>query len=381
MSISNGLFRRIKLRTLRLGIGVSEATRHDPDLPLAVHVIPFDGIGGVEVAARTTPDAALPQFHFRKLYLLDAHYAAANAQNATTTPPRRVLDHPRVYWDALQRLRRLGPRLVIASLWRSCAIAIVLKLLRPSTKVVTFLHLATDVHLADKWLNTIAMWLSTEIWADSQATLDARVSQRLRGRTRVISFLVERQAPPEPRAPLPRFVFWGRLHPQKGLSRALRVFALIHAQRADAEFLVIGPDGGQRGALEEQVAALGLSGAVRFAGGMDRAAIFALAREFSFYLQTSEVEGMAMSVIEAMQLGLVPVVTPVGEIGRYCQDGENAVLVSEDEEAARQAVALIADAETFQRMASAAVQTWQAKRLYREDVMDACQELVAERSK
>ena len=366
---------------IRSGSTVCEPSDRKAGLPVAVHLVPFDGIGGVEVAARTTPDAALPQFHFRKLYLLDDPYIAANAQNATTTPPRRVLDHPRVYWDALQRLRRLGPRLVIASLWRSCAVAIVLKLLRPSTKVVTFLHLATDVHLADKWLNTIAMWLSTEVWADSQATLDARVSQRLRGRTRVISFLVERQAPPEPRAPSPRFVFWGRLHPQKGLARALRLFALIHAQRADAEFLVIGPDGGQRRALEEQVASLGLSGAVRFAGGMDRAAIFALARELSFYLQTSEVEGMAMSVIEAMQLGLVPVVTPVGEIRRYCQDGANAVLVSDDEAAARHAVALIADAETFQRMASAAVQTWQAKRLYREDLMGACQELVAKRSK
>jgi glycosyltransferase involved in cell wall biosynthesis len=222
------------------------------------------------------------------------------------------------------------------------------------------------------------MWLSTEIWADSQATLDARVPHGLRNRTRVISFMVERQALPALREPSPRFVFWGRLHTQKGLSRALLVFALIRAERTDAEFLVIGPDGGQRGALEEQVVRLGLSGAVRFAGGMDRAAIFALAQEFSFYLQTSQVEGMAMSVIEAMQLGLVPVVTPVGEIGRYCRDGENAVLVSDDEAAVRRALVLIEDADAFKRMANAAAQTWQAKRLYREDVMKACRHLLSE---
>lgn len=366
------------MRIHRPEIRADEATAQETDPPLAVHLVPFDGIGGVEVAARTTPDAALPQFRFRKLYLLDDPCIAANVQNAATTPPRRILDHPRVYWGALQRLRRLGPRLIIASLWRSCAVAIFFKLLRPSTKVVTFLHLATDVHLADKWLNTIAMWLSTEIWADSQATLDARVSQRLRVRTRVISFLVERQTPPGPRPPSPRFVFWGRLHPQKGLSRALRLFALIHAQRADAEFLVIGPDGGERGALGKQAVTLGLGGAVRFAGGMDRAEIFALAQVCSFYLQTSQVEGMAMSVIEAMQLGLVPVVTPVGEIGRYCRDGENAVLVSDDEAAAQRALTLIEDADAFRRMASAAVQTWQEKRLYREDVMDACRQLLSE---
>ena len=346
-----------------------------PDRPLVIHIIPFDGIGGVEVAARTTPDTVLSHFHFFKLYLLDDVGATDSSQAAAPTPSRQALDHPLVYWRALQKLLHFRPQLVVASLWRSCAVAVTLKLLRPSTRLVAFLHLATDVHIADKLLNRLAMWLSTEIWADSQATLDARVPQRLRDRTRVISFLVERQAPPTSSAPAPRFVFWGRLHPQKDLSRALRLFALVRAQRSDAEFLLIGPDGGARAALEQQVAALGLGSAVRFAGGMDRAAIFALARDYSFYLQTSQVEGMAMSVIEAMQLGLVPVVTPVGEIGRYCRDGENSVLVSEDEAAARQALALIEDTETFRQMSSAAVATWHAKRLYREDIMTACGEL------
>ncbi len=358
------------------GTRAHEATEHTTGLPIAVHVIPFDGIGGVEVAARTTPDAALPQFRFCKLYLLDTPHISANPQGATATPPRQVLDHPRVYWGALQRLRRLAPRLVIASLWRSCAVVIVLKLLRPSTKVVTFLHLANDVHLVDKWLNTIAMWLSTEVWTDSHATLVARVPQRLRGRTRVISFLVERHAPPEPRAPSPRFVFWGRLHPQKGLSRALRLFAVIYAQRPDAEFLVIGPDGGQRGALEEQVASLGLSAAVRFAGGMGRETIFALAREFSFYLQTSEVEGMAMSVIEAMQSGLVPVVTPVGEIARYCRDGENSVLVTDNEETSWKVEKLLNTPEAYLQLSKGAIETWQTQNLYREDVIEACGDLL-----
>ena len=357
---------------------MSRDSNEGSDPPLALHIVPFDGIGGVEVAARTTPDAALAEFRFQKLYLLEVRRTASGVLSEGTNPSQRVLDHPRVYWLALQRLRCLQPRLVIASLWRSCAVAVALKLLRPSTKLVTFLHLVTDVHVPDKLLNRLAMWLSTEIWADSRATLDARVPQRLRARTRVISFLVERQALPTPRAPSPRFVFWGRLHPQKDLSRALRLFALIRAQRTDAEFLVIGPDGGERGGLEKQAVTLGLGDAVRFAGGMDRAAIFALAKEFSFYLQTSQVEGMAMSVIEAMQLGLVPVVTPVGEIGRYCRDRENAVLVSDDEAAAQRALTLIEDADAFRRMASAAVQTWQEKRLYREDVMDACRQLLNE---
>ena len=37
-----------------------------------------------------------------------------------------------------------------------------------------------------------------------------------------------------------------------------------------------------------------------------------------------------MSVVEAMQLGLVPVVTNVGEISRYCIDNFNSVIYKSD---------------------------------------------------
>ena len=50
------------------------------------------------------------------------------------------------------------------------------------------------------------------------------------------------------------------------------------------------------------------------------------AKKCSFFLQLSFYEGFAMSVIEAMQLGLVPVVTNVGEISNYCIDNFNGVI-------------------------------------------------------
>lgn len=34
---------------------------------------------------------------------------------------------------------------------------------------------------------------------------------------------------------------------------------------------------------------------------------------------------MAIAVTEAMQLGLVPIVTDVGEIAHYCKDGKNSI--------------------------------------------------------
>jgi glycogen synthase len=288
----------------------------------------------------------------------------------------RSENNPLAYLEAIKYLLTRRPAVLIASLWRSCAVLLVIKLVRPKTKAVTFLHLASDVHWPDKVLNRMAMQFSTEIWADSKTTLEARVPKALRGRARVISFLVARRTEPQYALPDTRFLFWGRLHPQKGLVRALRIFAGVQAVLPKATFHLIGPDGGARVELETEVKRLGLDGNVFLLGPMAQADIFDFARSCSFYLQTSVDEGMAMAVIEAMQLGLVPVVTPVGEIRRYCHDSENAIVVTAEVDAVKRVIALIGDKARYQRMSRAAFATWQDQPLYRDDVVAACTRLV-----
>jgi glycosyltransferase involved in cell wall biosynthesis len=339
-----------------------------------VHLIPYDGIGGVEVAARSLEDGLYDGIEFSKYYLVQ--------KEGITIPARSGLkvfhseNDPRAYIAAIRSLIAIKPDLLIGSLWRSCVVLIIVKLLQRDTKIVTFLHLASDVHWPDRLLNRLAMRLSTEIWADSQTTLDARVPGALRARGRVISFLVERQPEPKFRKPLPRFIFWGRLHPQKDLARALRFFSNFRSQVPDATFHLIGPDGGERNLLEQEVKCLGLDGSVFFLGPMERASIFEFAAECSFYLQMSVDEGMAMSVIEAMQLGLVPVVTPVGEIGRYCQDSVNAILVIDDLDAVERVTSVFKQETRYRSMARAAVSTWQEQPLYRNDILAACDRLI-----
>lgn len=342
-------------------------------MPRVVHVIPYDGIGGVEVAARSLENAAYPGFEFTKYYLVSKDVASLREGGSGRFQSE---NGPLAYLEAIKHVLTCRPAVLIASLWRSCVVSIAIKLLRPKTCVVTFLHLASDVHWPDKVLSRLAMQVSTEIWADSKTTLEARVPKALQARGRVISFLVERQPEPVYALPNPRLLFWGRLHPQKDLVRALRLFSGVRAVVPGATFHLIGPDGGARVELETEVKRLDLDGAVFFLGPMARADIFDFARSCSFYLQTSVDEGMAMSVIEAMQLGLVPVVTPVGEIGRYCRDSQNAIVVRDDADAVKRVVALIDDGARYQRMSRAAFATWQAQTLYRDDVMAACARLV-----
>jgi glycosyltransferase involved in cell wall biosynthesis len=78
-----------------------------------------------------------------------------------------------------------------------------------------------------------------------------------------------------------------------------------------------------------------------------------------------------------MQLGLVPVVTPVGEVQRYCRDGENAVLVDVNnlDVAADRIVALLGDEKAYARMSKAAHDEWQDCTPYAEDICAAALEL------
>jgi len=329
----------------------------------AVHLVPYDAIGGVEVAAKSIPDGKYGELTFSRLYLAD------KSKNETE-------NQPSVYLRSLCLLFKGKADLVIASLWRCCVVLIVFKLFRPRTKAVTFLHLAHSVHFADFLFNQLAMMVSDEIWADSQTTLNARVPKRFKSKAKVISFLVERSDRATPGKPLPNFVFWGRLHSQKGIDRAVRLFSNLQNSLPAAKFSVIGPDGGEFAALERQIRDTGVKH-VEFLGSMDRTDIFAYSQRCSFYLQTSLDEGMAMSVVEAMQLGLVPVVTPVGEISRYCQDGHNAVLVEDDMQAVASVLGLLEDPEEYLRLSTNAVATWQNKPLYRDDVLEACRHVLA----
>ena len=347
-----------------------------------VHIIPYDGIGGVEVAARSLPagDHPSPRGEVRVVKLFISRRSGDKAEAPHVwTGPRASEWAPGNYLRAAAELYRRRPDLVIVSLWRSCIVALLAKIVMPRLRLVAFLHLAEAVHLPDRLLNALVMRLATEIWADSDSTLARRLPARLRHKGRVISFLTERLERATQGPVAPRFVFWGRLHPQKGLDRALDIFAALAASRPDARFTIIGPDMGSETALNAQARALGVTDMVVFTGPMDRAAIFAQASDHHFYLQPSLTEGMAMSVVEAMQLGLIPVVAPVGEIPGYCRDGENALFVPRDVPAGQVAgrIASLLDApDHAESMARAARATWAEHALYRDDMLTACHSLL-----
>lgn len=333
-----------------------------------IHLVPYDGIGGVETAARSTADYSVAGLELQVEYIY---------------PP--VVEQQRQYetfapWPLLSAVRRIlagKPDLLIVSLWRSCLVALLAKLLCHRLQLVLFLHTTGDAHWLDRVATRCVAAVACDIWADSQETLRRRLPSIPSKKGKVISFVTHRIAPLPGKPVSPVFIFWGRLHSQKGLDRALRIFSTVHKAVQSARFVIIGPNNGDAARIHALVNTLGLSDAVQFLDGLDFNNISRHAAAASFYLQTSTLEGMAMSVVEAMQLGLLPVVTPVGEIGRYCRHGENALLVHTDEAIVADIMAVLHDDARYQTLSKNAVATWAEQPLYAESLLDACRTLCA----
>ncbi|MDT0632219.1 glycosyltransferase [Rubrivirga litoralis] len=105
-------------------------------------------------------------------------------------------------------------------------------------------------------------------------------------------------------------LFLSRVHPIKGLPDLVEAWDRV---RPDAWRLVVaGPDEeGHRAALERQVAAAGLGGAVSFAGPVEEAAKWDLYREADLFVLPTHSENFGIVVAEALAAGL-PVLTTKG---------------------------------------------------------------------
>ncbi len=96
-----------------------------------------------------------------------------------------------------------------------------------------------------------------------------------------------------------------RLAPEKDLGLLLEAFRRIRAARP-AVLLILG-DGPERAALEAQIAAWGLAGAVRFLGHRDN--VYPYLRRADVFIHTCQFEGFGYTMLEALACGTAVVAT------------------------------------------------------------------------
>jgi glycosyltransferase involved in cell wall biosynthesis len=334
-----------------------------------VHLIPYDDIGGVEVAANSMPEGRYPRFEFQRDFIFSP--MDSSAVRGSTFNPIPILGSIRKYIGN-------DVDILVVSLWRALLVGLCVKILRPRLKLVVFIHNSKDAHFVDYSVTRIAVRLADRVWSDSETSWKNRLSPNLSPQPRTISFVARKLDPLPDAALAPEFIFWGRLSGQKDLPRALHIFAGVYRKYQNARYHIIGPDGGQLGEIQSLCRSMGVAEAVMFYGPQDINGIQRIATSKCFYLQTSVYEGMAMSVVEAMQMGLVPVVTPVGEIRAYCKHNLNSILIHEVTQAVKDIVHLVECEADYLALQAAAIAQWASAKLYCESILDASNELIAE---
>lgn len=134
--------------------------------------------------------------------------------------------------------------------------------------------------------------------------------------------------PPAPPAKEPWLFFANRgLEPLYRPDAVLDLFARVRAVQPTAR-LVVANDGSLRDALARQSAVRGLADAVTFTGRLDAARQADWYERARWYVSLPASDSVAVSVLEAMAHGCVPVLSDLPANRELVRDGENGMIVS-----------------------------------------------------
>lgn len=126
-----------------------------------------------------------------------------------------------------------------------------------------------------------------------------------------------------PREGPPRILFVGRLVPNKGPDLLVRAAPKVLEKHPNAEFVICG-DGPMRASLEREVASRNIAHAFRFLGLVHD--VPEIMRGGTVLVRPSTLEGMPLSVLEAMASGLPVIATRVGGTPELVKHGIHGFL-------------------------------------------------------
>jgi glycosyltransferase involved in cell wall biosynthesis len=117
-----------------------------------------------------------------------------------------------------------------------------------------------------------------------------------------------------------------KLEPIYGVATLVRAIPLMIEQtKRDVRFVIIG-DGSQRNHLLDLAVKLKVESHVEFKGIVSRKELMDYYRDSDIYVSTSLSDSTSVSLLEAMNFGLIPVVTDIPGNKEWIEDGKNGFL-------------------------------------------------------
>jgi glycosyltransferase involved in cell wall biosynthesis len=130
---------------------------------------------------------------------------------------------------------------------------------------------------------------------------------------------LQERRPPRGDRP-PTVLYLARVQQRKRPQDFVGAIPTVLAAHPDARFVLAGPDtGGLGGQLRQTAARLGVAGVVEWAGPLGHRQVLERLREADVYVLPSVEEPFAVSVLEAMSVGLPVVVTRTGGLSPHVE--------------------------------------------------------------
>ncbi len=227
-------------------------------------------------------------------------------------------------------VKKENPDILISSLWKSVPLSVTYKLLHKKIVLCGFYHNSVSPHFLSTFFFKILAFFLDIAFADSLATKDF-ISKFLKLKNVIVipycfSFKLNTKEKTSDFR-LIKIAYFGRLHQKKGITRAIDFCKICKENRLNFIFDIYGE--GDSPLYIEKIKKGGLENEVKIKGIIALPKVVETMQCYDFLLHLSYREGMALSVVEAMNCGLVPIVNPVGEIAIYSKDGFNAIWLDE----------------------------------------------------
>ncbi|MEK0009872.1 glycosyltransferase family 4 protein [Escherichia albertii] len=343
-----------------------------------LHVIPQIKSGGAEIAAMSAINYMNCQHDFKLIAIEPSH---DNLFLDNVIYLRSSVYNPLTIFKLLNVIIREKPELVIFSLWKSSFLGLMLLpyLRLRNIKSLIIIHNARYAHVIDRIITKKAVKSFDEIFFDSESSREFTFPEGS-SKGSVISFILRR--PPRksffPSNEKIKFVFVGRVSKVKNINAAIKFVKVFNELNLGKKILfhIYGPDEGDMQNCKDIVKENNLSSVVYFMGKIKSEDVPAVLKKYDFYLQFSKMEGMAMSVVEAMQVGLIPCVTNVGQIEKYAKHLENSIIFDINKlddvkylaQMAKIIYSVATDFHHFHKLSSSAANTFNNTPIYAEDL-------------
>lgn len=338
-------------------------------------------VGGVEVALISAIPLLYKEYELRVVVLgtiehsLIAHLTEAE-QGVFQCFDFPLYTYPFKVSKIVNYIVGLRPDYLVSSLWRSSWVGWLVHRKLPEVQYCAFVHSSVFFHRLDAFFTKKAIRSADAVFVDSVSA--KHFIEQVAGiqiNVRIVSFLTfytpdnntvlaRRAAAPNNRI---RFMFMGRINKVKNLPETITLIGLLVKQGYDLSLDIYGRPDDDFEQAQQRVKDLGLGDCIQFKGEINPNFRFETYGQYDFYIQLSMVEGMAMSVAEAMQNGLVCIVTPVGEIPNYSEDQTSALFLDMERgssEGLAKIEALLNDEATYLRISQNCYRAFRDKKTF-----------------